>query len=52
VRGQILLQLGRRDEAQKEFAAVKRLQQEATDRLQQQVSGEKYRDPQIGTEQK
>lgn len=52
LRAQILMQLGRRQEAQTEFAAVQRLHQETTDKLEQQISGGKYRDPQIGVEQK
>jgi len=46
------MQLGRKEEAQAEFAAVRRLQQETTDKLEQEISGGKYRDPQIGAEQK
>ena len=52
LRAQVLMQLGRKTEAQTEFAAVRRLQSETADRLEQQISGGKYRDPQIGAEQK
>jgi tetratricopeptide (TPR) repeat protein len=52
LRAQILMQIGRKEEAQTEFAAVRRLQQETTDKLEQQISGGKYRDPQIGEEKK
>jgi len=51
MRAQILRLLGRKEEAQKEFA-VARLEQETTDKLEQEISGGKYRDPQIGVEQK
>jgi tetratricopeptide (TPR) repeat protein len=52
LRAQVLMQLGRKTEAQTEFDAVRRLQSETADRLEQQISGGKYRDPQIGAEQK
>ena len=46
------MQLGRKAEAQTEFAAVRRLQTETTDKLEQQISGAKYRDPQLPAEPK
>lgn len=52
LRAQVLVQLGRRSEAQTEFAAVRRLQSESADKLEQQMSGGKYRDPQLGAERK
>jgi tetratricopeptide (TPR) repeat protein len=50
LRAQILMQMGRKQEAQKEFAMVRKLQTESADKLEQQISGGKYRDPQIGSE--
>jgi tetratricopeptide (TPR) repeat protein len=52
LRAQILVQLGREGEAQTEFAAVRRLHKETTDKLEQQIMGGLYRDPQLATEQK
>jgi len=52
LRGQVLLQLGRKADAETEFGTVRRLHQDTIDKLEQQISGGKYRDPQIGTEQK
>jgi len=52
LRAQVLTQLGRKAEAETEFATVRRLHQETIDRLEQQISAEKYRDPQLGAEQK
>ncbi len=52
LRAQTLMQLGRKAEADTEFAAVRRLQKETTDKLEQQISGGKYRDPQLSNEQK
>jgi tetratricopeptide (TPR) repeat protein len=52
LRAQVLMQLGRKAEAQTEFTAVRRLQSESADQLEQQISGGKYRDPQLGAEQK
>jgi tetratricopeptide (TPR) repeat protein len=52
LRAQILVQLGREGEAQTEFAAVRRLHKETTDKLEQQIMGSIYRDPQLATEEK
>ncbi len=52
LRAQVLMQLGRKAEAQTEFAAVRRLQNETAGKLEQQISGSKYRDPQLPAEQK
>ena len=52
LRAQTLMQLGRKAEAETEFAAVRRLQQEKLDILEQQIMGTAYRDPQLATEQK
>ena len=52
LRAQILVQLGREGEAQTEFAAVRRLHKETTDKLEQQIMGGIYWDPQLATEQK
>jgi tetratricopeptide (TPR) repeat protein len=52
LRAQILMLLGRKAEAQTEFAAVRRLQVETTDKLELQISGAKYRDPQLPAEPK
>jgi tetratricopeptide (TPR) repeat protein len=50
LRAQILAQLGREGEAQTEFAAVRRLHKETTDKLEQQIMGSIYRDPQLAAE--
>jgi tetratricopeptide (TPR) repeat protein len=52
LRAQILMQLGRKAEAQTEFATVRRLQSEKAGKLEQDISGGKYRDPQLPVEQK
>jgi Flp pilus assembly protein TadD len=52
LRAQTLMQLGRKAEAQTEFAAVSRLKQETLDNLEQQILGARYRDPELATEQK
>ena len=52
LRAQILVQLGREGEAQTEFAVVRRLHKETTDKLEEQIMGGIYRDPQLATEQK
>jgi tetratricopeptide (TPR) repeat protein len=52
LRAQILAQLGRKPESQAEFAAVRRLQNEKDGRLEQQIKGGNYNDPQLGAEQK
>ena len=52
LRAQTLMQLGRKTEADADFAVVRRLQQEKLDILEQQIMGTTYRDPQLATEQK
>jgi tetratricopeptide (TPR) repeat protein len=52
LRAQTLMQLGRKAEADAEFAAVRRLQQEKLDNLERQITGTKYQDPQLGADQK
>ena len=47
LRGQILMQLGRRAEAKLEMATVRRLKQESLDKIEQQVTGGAYHDPQL-----
>lgn len=45
LRAEVLSQLGRKNEAQTEFATVQRLKKEGVDKLEQEISGAKYRDP-------
>jgi Flp pilus assembly protein TadD len=45
LRAEILTQLGRKTEAQTEFATVQRLKKQGTDKLEQQITGAKYQDP-------
>lgn len=52
LRAQILTQLGRGTEAQSEFETVRRLHQEVKDKLELQIMGTTYRDPQLATEHK
>jgi len=52
LRAQVLLKLGHKDASQTEFATVRRLQQATVDRLEQLVTGSKYRDPDLASEQK
>jgi len=52
LRAQILMQVGRKGEAQTEFEAVRRLQSETAGKLERQISGGKYRDPQLPVEEK
>ena len=52
LRAQTLMQLGRKTEADADFAVVRRLQEEKLDILEQQIMGTTYRDPQLATEQK
>ena len=52
LRAQTLMQLGRKAEAETEFAAVRRLQQEKLDNLERQIMGTRYQDPQLATDQK
>jgi hypothetical protein len=46
------MQLGRKAEAQTEFATVRRLQTETAGKLERDISGGKYRDPQLPVEVK
>lgn len=48
LKAQILLVQGRKAEAQGELALVRKLQKETTDRLEREISGDRYRDPQLG----
>jgi tetratricopeptide (TPR) repeat protein len=50
LKAQILTTLHQGARAKAEMDAVKRLQQENADDLEQKISGKKYNDPQIGTE--
>lgn len=50
LRSQILTQLGRKEEAQTDLAAVRRLQHESLDQLEKQIQGGKYHDPQLAQE--
>jgi tetratricopeptide (TPR) repeat protein len=52
LRAQTLMQLGRKAEAETEFAIVRRLHQETVDKLEQQIMGGAYRDPQLAAEPK
>jgi tetratricopeptide (TPR) repeat protein len=52
LRAQVLTRLGRKAEAQTEFATVRRLQSETAGKLERQISGDKYRDPQLPVEEK
>lgn len=52
LRAQVLMQLGRKAEAQTEFATVRRLQSETAGKLERDISGGKYRDPQLPSEVK
>jgi tetratricopeptide (TPR) repeat protein len=48
LRAQVLAQLGRNSEAQAEFATVQRLKKEGVDKLEQEITGAKYHDPDPG----
>lgn len=52
VKARVLLKMGRDREARNEMAAVRKLQKEATDKLEREVSGSAYRDPQLAGEGK
>jgi tetratricopeptide (TPR) repeat protein len=52
LRGQILLRMGRRREAQSEFDIAGRMQKETRDELERQVSGERMPRPELATEPK
>ncbi len=47
LKAQVLLAIGRKEEAQEALAAVRKLQKETTDRLEQAISGGQYHDPQV-----
>ncbi|HSM77910.1 MAG TPA: hypothetical protein VLT57_09810, partial [Bryobacteraceae bacterium] len=48
----ILLQLKRDGEAQNELAVMRKLQKAASDRLEREMAGSAYRDPQLAGEGK
>lgn len=50
MRGQILVHIGRKEEGRKELAAAARMLQASTDRLEREVSGTSFLDPQLATE--
>jgi tetratricopeptide (TPR) repeat protein len=47
LRAQVLLAVGKKAEALEELSAVRKLQKETTDKLEQAISGGHYHDPQI-----
>jgi len=47
LRAETLAALGRKSEAQAEFAIVQKLKKEGVDKLEREISGEKYRDPEL-----
>ena len=47
LRAQILTELGRKGEAKAEMAAVRQLKTASLDKLEQEVTGAKYHDPQL-----
>ncbi len=50
MRGQILVRQGRKEEGRKELAIAARMLQASTDRLEREVSGASFLDPQLTTE--
>ena len=52
LRGQILVRVGRKEEGHKELAAAARMLRAQTDRLEREVSGASFLDPQLKTEPK
>jgi len=52
VKGQVLVRLGRRAEGRKEFDAAARMRKEETDKLEREVSGQSFLDPQLTAEPK
>lgn len=52
VKGQILVRLGRRAEGRKEFDTAARMRKEETDKLEREVSGQSFLDPQLTAEPK
>ena len=51
LKAQILLALGKGPEARQELVNVRKLQKVTTDKLEREISGSKYRDPQLGAEE-
>jgi tetratricopeptide (TPR) repeat protein len=52
LRGQILVKVGRKEEGRKELAVAARMLRAETDRLERNVTGESFLDPQLKTEPK
>ena len=52
LRAQVLMQLGHAAQAQAELARVKNLHRQTADKLEQEISGGKYHDPQLAGEQR
>ena len=52
VKGQILVRLGRRAEGRQEFDTAARMRKEETDKLEREVSGQSFLDPQLTAEPK
>lgn len=52
MKGQILVRVGRKEEGRKELAIASRMLQKSTDRLEREVSGTSFLDPQLATEPK
>jgi tetratricopeptide (TPR) repeat protein len=50
LKAQVMLTQGKREEARDELAVVRKLQKETTDKLEREISGGMYRDPQLGVE--
>jgi tetratricopeptide (TPR) repeat protein len=49
LRAQVLLAESKNAESRHELALVRKLQKENTDKLEREISGDRYRDPQLGT---
>jgi tetratricopeptide (TPR) repeat protein len=47
LRAQVLASLDRKSESQAEFAAVQKLKKDNVDKLEQEISGTRYRDPEL-----
>ena len=50
MRGQILVRVGRKEEGRKELDTAARMLRDATDRIEREVSGASFLDPQLATE--
>ena len=50
LRAQILTEMGRTNEAKNDMAAVRRLKRKTLDKLEEEVNGPKYHDPQLANE--